>query len=150
MHAILVLRASCISRQQTVFLSDFCLVPRPHFSSRPKRFRSRGPCDRGGLGNAVQGLGKSDLRFLVQWSICDCCAVQSAVCLKPLLSCRAYFSLENKTKWQVICKICAEIIVHLMFVVSLNGVNGKNSSRSIVQNIFYFLGVYLFYSRFQD
>ena len=68
MHAILLLRASCISRQ-TVFLSDFCLVPRPHFSSRPKRFGSRGPCDREGLGNAVQGLGKSDLRFLVQWSI---------------------------------------------------------------------------------
>ena len=22
-----------------------CLVPRPHFSSRPKRFRSRGPCE---------------------------------------------------------------------------------------------------------
>ena len=50
-----------------------CLVPRPHFSSRPKHFWSRGPCenvsrpfasdtspkriDQEGLGNAVQGLG---------------------------------------------------------------------------------------------
>ena len=24
---------------------DSCLVPRPHFSSRPKRFGSRGPCE---------------------------------------------------------------------------------------------------------
>ena len=46
-----------------------CLVPRPRFSSRPKRFGSRGLCenasdtstkriDREGLENAVQGLGK--------------------------------------------------------------------------------------------
>ena len=35
------------------------------------------------------------------------------------------------------CKICAEIIVHQMFAVSLNGLNGKSSSRSIVQYMFF-------------
>ena len=101
MHAILLLRASCISRQQTVLLSDFCLVPRPHFSSRPKRFGSRGPCDREGLGNVVQGLGNSDLRFLVQWSICDCCAVQSAVCLSDCSAAAPVFLLRTKQNGRV-------------------------------------------------
>ena len=59
------------------------IVPRPHFSSRPKRFRSRGPCEnvrpfpacsprirhRNELTerdweNAVQGLGKRHSPFL--------------------------------------------------------------------------------------
>ena len=87
----------------------------------------------------------SDLRFFVLWfhgsmvqSICDCSAVQSAVCLSKCLAAVPVFLL---------CKICAEIVVYRMFAVFLNGLNGKNSSRSIVRNIF---SVYLFYSRFQD
>ena len=31
--------------------------------------------------------------------------------------------------------VCVEIVVHRMFTVFLNGLNGKNSSRSIVRNI---------------
>ena len=27
------------------YLQQYCVVPRPHFSSRPKRFGSRGPCE---------------------------------------------------------------------------------------------------------
>ena len=69
--------------------TDACLVPRPHFSSRPKRFGSRGPCEnvrafparsprirhRNELTekdweNAVQGLGKNrrheDNRLLLE------------------------------------------------------------------------------------
>ena len=34
-------------------------------------------------------------------------------------------------------KVCAEIVVRPMFAVFLNGLNGKNSSRSIVRNIFF-------------
>ena len=45
------------------------------------------------------------------------------------------------------CKICAEIIVHQMFAVSLNGLNGKSSSRSIVQKIFFGLFILFFVSR---
>ena len=79
------------------------------------------------------------LRFLVQWSICDCGAVQSAVCLSDCLTAAAIFLLRTKQNGGLrLCKICAEIIVHRMFAVSLNGLNGKNSSRSIVQNIFFF------------
>jgi len=29
----------------TLTMGEYCLVPRPHFSSRPKRFGSRGPCE---------------------------------------------------------------------------------------------------------
>ena len=48
------------------------------------------------------------------------------------------------------CKICAEIVVHRMFPVSLNGLNG---SRSIVQNIFFpficfILGFKISYSKY--
>ena len=39
------------------------------------------------------------------------------------------------------CTICAEIVVYRMSAVFLNGLNGKNSSRSIVRNIF---SVYFF------
>ena len=51
------------------------------------------------------------------------------------------------------CKICAEIVVHLMFAVSLNSLNGKSSSRSIVYNIFFrficfILGVKTSYSEY--
>ena len=44
------------------------------------------------------------------------------------------------------CKICAEIVVYRMLAVFLNGLNGKNSSRRIVRNIF---SVYFFYSGFK-
>ena len=55
---------------QTKKMSFSCLVPRPHYSTRPKRFGSRGPIrsprirHRNELTerdweNAVQGLGKS-------------------------------------------------------------------------------------------
>ena len=43
-------------------------------------------------------------------------------------------------------KISAEVIVHRMFAVFLNSVNGKNSSRTIVRDIF----SVFFYARFQD
>ena len=35
-------------------------------------------------------------------------------------------------------KICAEVVVHRMFAVFLNSLNGKNSSRTIVRDIFSF------------
>ena len=65
--------------------------------------------------------------------ICDCSAVQSAVCLAAapvfLLGATRHFVLLS-------CKICAEIVVYRMLAVFLNGLNGKNSSRRIVRNIF--------------
>ena len=71
--------------------------------------------------------------------ICDCSAVQSAVCLAAapvfLLGATCHFVLLS-------CKICAEIVVYRMLAVFLNGLNGKNSSRRIVRNIF---SVYLFF-----
>ena len=84
---------------------------------------------------------------MVPWShglmvICDCSAVQSAVCLAAapvfLLGATRHFVLLS-------CKICA-IVVYRMLAVFLNGLNGKNSSRRIVRNIF---SVYLFYSGFK-
>ena len=44
-------------------------------------------------------------------------------------------------------KICAEVVVHRMFAVFLNSLNGKNSSRTIVRDIFPFFS---FNARFQD
>ena len=70
--------------------------------------------------------------------ICDCSAVQSAVCLAAapvfLLGATRHFVLLS-------CKICAEIVVYRMLAVFLNGLNGNNSSRRIVPNIF---SVYFF------
>ena len=75
--------------------------------------------------------------------ICDCSAVQSAVCLASapvfLLGSTRHFVLLS-------CKICAEIVVYRMLAVFLNDLNGKNSSRRIVRNIF---SVYFFYSGFK-
>ena len=48
-------------------------------------------------------------------------------------------------------KICAEVIVHRMFAVFLNSLNGKNSSRTIVRDIFRFffmLGFKISYSEY--
>ena len=97
----------------------------------------------------------SDLRFSIQWfhgsmvqSICDCSAVQSAVCLSKCLAAAPLFFFLEATRHFVLlsCKICAEIVVYRMLAVFLNGLNGKNSSRSIVRNIF---SVYFFYSGFK-
>ena len=103
----------------------------------------------------LQGISRQQtiflihLRFLVPWFhgsivICDCSAVQSAVCLAAapvfLLGATRHFVLLS-------CKICAEIVVYRMLAVFLNGLNGKNSSRRIVRNIF---SVYFFKFGFQD
>ena len=50
-----------------------------------------------------------------------------------LLSCRACFSLRSNL---LSCKISAEIVVYRMLAVVLYGLNGNNSSRRIVRNIF--------------
>ena len=108
----------------------------------------------------LQGISRqqtiflSDLRFFVQWfhgsmvqSICDCSAVQSAVCLSKCLAAAPVFLLGATRHFVLLsCKICAEIVVYRMLAVFLNGLNGKNSSRSIVRNIF---SVYFFYSGFK-
>ena len=94
-----------------------------------------------------QTIFLSDLRFFVQWfhgsmvqSICDCSAVQSAVCLSKCLAAAPVFLLGATRHFVLFsCKICAEIVVYRMFAVFLNGLNGKNSSRSIVRNIFRFI-----------
>ena len=91
----------------------------------------------------------SDLRFFVQWfhgsmvqSICDCSAMQSAVCLSKCLAAAPVFLLGATRHFVLLpCKICAEIVVYRTFAVFLNGLNGKNISRSIVRNIF---SVYFF------
>ena len=81
-------------------------------------------------------------------SICDCGAVQSAVCLSECLAAAPVFLLGATRHFFLFpCKICAEIVVHRMFAVSLNGLNGKSSSRSIVQNIFFGLFVLFSVSR---
>ena len=75
--------------------------------------------------------------------ICDCSAVESAVCLAAA----ADFLLGGTRHFVLLsCKICAEIVVYRMLAVFLNGLNGKNSSRRIVRNIF---SVYFFYSGFK-
>ena len=82
-------------------------------------------------------------RFHGSIVICDCSAVQSAVCLAAapvfLLRATRHFVLLS-------CKICAEIVVYRMLAIFVNGLNGKNSSRRIVRNIF---SVYFFYSGFK-
>ena len=48
-------------------------------------------------------------------------------------------------------KICAEVVVHRMFAVFLNSLNGKNSSRTIVRDIFsvfFMLGFKISYSEY--
>ena len=85
---------------------------------------------------------------MVPWFICDCSAVQLAVSLSTCLAAAPVFLLGVTHHFVLLsCKICAEIVVYRMLAVFLNGLNGKNSSRSIVRNIF---SVYFFYSRFQD
>ena len=77
---------------------------------------------------------------MVRSSICDCSALQSAVCLSKYLAAAPVFLLgATRNVVLLSCKICAEIVVYRMFAVFLNGLNGKNSSRSIVRNIFRFI-----------
>ena len=115
----------------------------------------------------LPGISRQQTIFLsdLRSSICDCSALQSAVCFNnsmfryiiiiiyevPTNKCLAAAPvfLLGATRYFVLlsCKICAEIVVYRMFAVFLNGLNGKNSSRSIVRNIF---SLYFFYSRFQD
>ena len=90
-----------------------------------------------------QTIFLSDLRFFVQWfhgsmvqSICDCSAVQSAVYLSKCLAAVPVFLLGRTCHFVLLaCKICAEIVVDRMIAVFLNGLNDKNTSRSIVRNI---------------
>ena len=88
----------------------------------------------------------SDLRFLVQWfhgSISKCLAA-ALVFLFGATRHFVLFSCEFK--------ICAEVVVHRMFAVFLNGLNGKNRSRSIVRDIFsayfFILGFKISYSEY--
>ena len=69
---------------------------------------------------------------MVQW--CHC-SISKCLAAAPVFLFRAtrhfvLFSCEFK--------ICAEVVVHRMFAVFLNSLNGKNSSRTIVRDIFSF------------
>ena len=78
-------------------------------------------------GLLLQGISRqqtiflSDLRFFVQWfhgsmvqSICDCSAVQSAVCLSKCLAAAPVFLLGATRHFVLLsCKICAEIVVYV-------------------------------------
>ena len=89
----------------------------------------------------------SDLRFSIQWfhgwfNQSVTAALCSQQFLKEVLSYCACFLLGATRHFVLLsCKICSEIVVYQMFAVFLNGLNGKTSSRSIVQNIF---SVYFF------
>ena len=67
-------------------------------------------------------------------------SVTAALCLSKCLAAAPVFLLGATRHFVLFsCKICAEIVVYRMFAVFLNGLNGKNSSRSIVRNIFRFI-----------
>ena len=87
------------------------------------------------------------LKILVRWFNQS---VTAALCCYGLSECLAaapIFYLGATRHFGLFsCKICAEIVVHRMFAISLNGLNGKRSSRGTE----HFFSVYLFYSRFQD
>ena len=100
-----------ISRQQTIFLIHLI------------------------FGSMVGWLDGSTVPWFDRHLWLQRCAVSG------LLSCRACFSLRSNPPFCFALKICAEIVVHRMFVVFLNGLNGKNSSRSIVRNI---CSIYIF------
>ena len=73
----------------------------------------------------------------------------SKVTNQQVLSCRACFSLQSNRHFVLFScefKICAEVVVHRMFAVFLNSLNGKNSSRTIVRDIF----PVFFNARFED
>ena len=96
-----------------------------------------------------QTIFLSDLRFLVQWfdvqSVCDCSALQWAVCLSKCVAAAPVF-LFGVTRHFVLFPVfkedqCARNRSPSDVCCLFNGPNGKNSSRSIVLNIF-FLGLY--------
>ena len=65
-------------------------------------------------------------------------SVTAALCsqrFNQVLSCRASLSQHETNMPFCFVLVCVEIVVHRMFTVFLNGLNGKNSSRSIVRNI---------------
>ena len=98
----------------------------------------------------LPGISRQQTIFLsdLRSSICDCSALQSAVCSSKCLAAAPVFLLGGTRHFVLLpCEICAEIVVYRMFAVFLNGLNGKNGSRSIVRNIF---SLYFFHSRFQD
>ena len=86
----------------------------------------------------LQKKKKLVLKILVRWFNQS---VTAALCSYGLSECLAAAPvfLLGATRHFVLfsCKICAEIVVHRMFAVSLNGLNGKSSSRSIVQKILF-------------
>ena len=77
-------------------------------------------------------------------TICDCGTVESAVCLSECLAAPPVFLLRATRHFVLLsCKICAEIVVHLMFAVSFNGLNGA------VQEVLYrtfFFGLFVLFS----
>ena len=123
------------------FVCSFCLFARFHCcrASAGSRPHSWSIWDFWFDGSMVPGFGRH------LWL--QRCAVSG------LLSCRACLSLSTAAHWHSMaagatrhfvllsCKICAEIVVYRMLAVFLNGLNGKNSSRRIVRNIF---SVYFF------
>ena len=101
--------AAGISRQQTIFLIHLRFL--------------------------VQRFDGSMVRwFHASMVICDCSAVQSAVCLAAapvfLLGATRHFVLLS-------CKICAEIVVYRMLAVFLNGLNGKNTVQDVLYGTFF-------------
>ena len=67
-------------------------------------------------------------------------SVTAALCLSKCLAAAPVFLLGATRHFALFsCKICAETVVDRMFAVFLNGLNSKNSSRSIVRNIFRFI-----------
>ena len=63
-------------------------------------------------------------------SICDCGAVQSAVCLSECLAAVSVFLLGATRHFVLfLCKICAEIVAHRMFAASLNGLNKETKGQ---------------------
>ena len=78
----------------------------------------------------------------------------SKVTNQQVLSCRACFSLQSNPPFCLFScefKICAEVVVHRMFAVFLNSLNDKNSSRTILRDIFSFffmLGFKISYSEY--
>ena len=136
MLAVFLLPAD--ARQQTIFLRDLRFFVQWFDGSMVQWFN----------GSMVRWFNGS----MVQWFhgsivICDCSAVQSAVCLSKCLVTAPVFLLGATRHFVLLsCKICAEIVVYRMLAVFLNGLNDKNSSRSIVRNIF---SVNFFYSGFK-
>ena len=108
------------------------------------------PTPKGRLWHPLQRVCE-DLGLDQFLSHCDCSAVQSAVLRKCLANASVFLWRVTRHfvfvhMWFDICAVIAVIVVHRMFAVLSNGLNGKISSRSIVRNIFWFI----FHPSFQD